>query len=424
MRRILSGLTILGLVLVFSTMALAQGKGNGGGKDKGGDDGGGDAVTLPPVRYRISYVPSVLGSDHSYLNDLNDLGQAVGWSFVNGQRNATLFDVITGTSVLLVDLIDRNSIPEGLHLASAVGINNRGVVVGYLFDAEYARHPYAIDLGMVNPVVDLLPQPLGISAYARKINDRGDIVGIYYDTDIGSSGGWSFWHMNPNLYGPEELRIIRDGDNDQLPDEHPIDLRFAEYFDLFSDLGIQQQSADMDITEPDYENGFPAQFIANTVEGPVRYTVADSVVDPASSSSSIAEWFPEVTYTSKIGGINNFGIWAGRSSILTGKGNKTKWEIHRYGSGLEILPIDSSESPTAINDESHVLFESGTMLRDWGDGLGERAVSISDIVVGTQDDISLWSDSEIIALKMNNTGVVMGLIVNGPHFVAIEEPAQ
>ncbi len=423
MRRILSGLTFLGLVLVLSTMALAQGNGNGRGKGGGSDDGGGDAVTLPPVRYRISYVPSVLGSDYFYLNDLNDLGQAVGWSFINGQRNATLFDAIKGTSVLLADLIDRNSIPEGLHLASAIGINNRGVVVGYLLDAEDARHPYAIDLGMVNPVVDLLPQPLGISAYARRINDRGDIVGVYYDTDIGSSGGWSYWHMNPNLYGPEELRVIRDGNNDQLPDEHPIDLRLAEYFDLFNEVGIQQ-AADMEITEPDYENGFPAQFIANTVDGPVRYTVADPIVDPTSSNSPIAEWFPEFTYTSKIGGINNFGIWAGRSSIPTGKGNKTTWENYRYGADLEILPIDSSDFPTAINDESHVLFESGTMLRDWADGLGERAVSISDIVVGTEYDISVWNDSEIIARKMNNTGMVMGRIVNGPHFVGIEEPAQ
>jgi probable HAF family extracellular repeat protein len=101
------------------------------------------------------------GSTQTWLNGLNDRGQAVGFAFVGTE----LIDFIYAYGVFTpIDL-------PGL----ANGMNNAGDIVGSYTDSTGTRHGYLYSGGSVQ-TIDVPSSP---STSAMGINDRGEIVGSY-----------------------------------------------------------------------------------------------------------------------------------------------------------------------------------------------------------------------------------------------------
>ena len=143
------------------------------------------------------------GGSGSAAYDINDSGQAVGWSaFVRGGNHATIWN---GTSP-----IDLGTLASSNHSSLANAINNNGLVVGY--SGTYSGYNHATlwngssktDLGTLG----------GSESYAYDINDLGQIVGYSRTysgqfhatlwngtsmTDLSPEGTWSYAYGVNNL---------------------------------------------------------------------------------------------------------------------------------------------------------------------------------------------------------------------------------
>lgn len=162
-----------------------------------------DEVSLPPVEYHATYIPMPIWTNNFTLNDFSDSGMAVGF-YINdlNEKNAWLYDPYTDPTqvvdlnTLLITGLDRWSteLYPSWTIASAVGINNNGLVVGYVrpIDDPTYRRGYVLDLQTMK-IYDLPDGDL-LDTYARKVNDNGDILGQFRDGDF--HGAYLF---NPGL---------------------------------------------------------------------------------------------------------------------------------------------------------------------------------------------------------------------------------
>jgi probable HAF family extracellular repeat protein len=154
-----------------------------------------DGVFHPFLRHAdgsITYLPNaVSGPDAvTLLNGINNHGVCVGsvWpdllstepptAFVLEREHYTLFDLPNATET------------------SANGINDQNEIVGWYFDATGYEHAF-LKRGEVYtsfnvPEVPGGAYPLGVGTFAFGINNRGQIVGEYYD-DSGITHGFLLW---------------------------------------------------------------------------------------------------------------------------------------------------------------------------------------------------------------------------------------
>ncbi len=112
-----------------------------------------------------------LGSGLAAVNDINDAGLVVGYSWpAEGLEHAVLWD---GDAVFDLGTL-------GTAASRAHAINNPGQVVGYIWDeGNYRAFVYAD--GQMSNLNDLIPADSGWSLYeANDINDHGQIVGYGY----------------------------------------------------------------------------------------------------------------------------------------------------------------------------------------------------------------------------------------------------
>jgi uncharacterized membrane protein len=108
---------------------------------------------------------AVPGGSGGALNDVNDLGQAVG-SFAD-------VDTGVGHSFLRSKSGQITVLPDaatGAWLTEATGISNAGVIVGFFIDADEQAHGFVLREGKY-------------TTFLTRINDRGKIVGIWGDAD-------------------------------------------------------------------------------------------------------------------------------------------------------------------------------------------------------------------------------------------------
>jgi hypothetical protein len=277
------------------------------------------------------------------------------------------------------------------------------------------------------PVVDLLPFPLGIFVTAQRINDNGDIVGRYQvaipkKSEIPQR---SVWHFNPGLYGHPEFRLAREVDSDGFA--LPVDLTHADHTVLFEEIGSLNYTT-IEINEPDFEAGRPAQIIA--IPGAaVRHTISDPIVDPNQTVSPFTEILPELSYTYRVGGINADGTFAARSAIYTGKGTKTNVCNHIYSSGPTTLPVDPYvDAPAGINDNGQVVHVNGALFGNWNDGHGDRVVQLEELVIGSEADLLKWNSFPIKEYEsVSGQGLITGRLRSEDYttakiFVLTEEP--
>ena len=158
------------------------------------------------------------GTGTVYKNDINNRGQMVGWYSTATGRKGYICDTSRSSSIIDLTALTLPGIPAGYQITSVVGINEHQVLVGYLtndFFASGNRIAFAVDLAAFSPVVDLLPDMSSTVSYGSKINENGDILGVYTD-GVGASMGYIY---NPGIYnGDPVVSAVRDGIPQDLRD--------------------------------------------------------------------------------------------------------------------------------------------------------------------------------------------------------------
>jgi uncharacterized membrane protein len=98
----------------------------------------------------------------------------------------------------------------GAAITAAAGINDRGEIVGLYFDENFARHGFLLAEGEVL-TIDVPGRPVTI---ALGINNRGDIVGSYEDDNqdahgyVLRDGEFEYLDVAPGV--PTQLNRIND----------------------------------------------------------------------------------------------------------------------------------------------------------------------------------------------------------------------
>lgn len=137
------------------------------------------------------------GSGASAALDLNDLGEACGWSTLpNAQPRAAFW-----TGALLLDL---GVLTGGLN-SLALGLNDVGQAVGRSYDAAGRLRAVLYENGAVVDLNGLAVNGAGWELWeARDINDAGDIVGN--GSYLGQTRGYWLRPLGLRLRGPEPGR--------------------------------------------------------------------------------------------------------------------------------------------------------------------------------------------------------------------------
>lgn len=363
----LSRRLLLAALLAMAVPAIglaAPPEGKGGGNGGGGGDDGGTTDPLPPVRYRLSYpTPPADQTGSVYVNGSNNLGQVVGWYHSSTDTRAFLYDPALG----MVDLnqLVTGGIPEGWHLRSGVAISDRMVVVGTIMltgSDPHVAHPFALDLSLENPVVDLLPEVGSDFQTGTQINENGDILGAYRNA-AGTFDGWMF---NPGLYGDPATRVARDGTPLDMSSEGPAYLPLTGNASRFL------------LNNPTDSRAAQVAGVDSTGVA-FRYTLGDAVPELFPALDLWVDW---------LGGFNDSETFCGVINVAGTKRNRTSIAPFRYNTTVQQLP-EFSQGTKDMNSSGDILFYD-TVSRDWGDGLGERYVALDDIVVGSDADLAVW----------------------------------
>jgi probable HAF family extracellular repeat protein len=118
------------------------------------------------------------GSIFTLAFGINDRGQIVGeYDSGTGSIHGFLFENGTFTN------IDQRVLPDGFDFTEALGINNRGEIAGDFFDPNMFRS--FIDR---SNIFEQFEVPSQADTLMSAINDQGDVVGIYFDTNFAFHG--------------------------------------------------------------------------------------------------------------------------------------------------------------------------------------------------------------------------------------------
>lgn len=120
------------------------------------------------------YIDVAVPGGSGVLNDVNDLGQAVG-SFDDADTGV-VHSFVREKDGLITALPDALA---GAFLSEATGINNAGVIVGFVVDADRQYHGFELRDGKYT----FYEYPGAVRTLFTRINDRGQIVGIWADAD-------------------------------------------------------------------------------------------------------------------------------------------------------------------------------------------------------------------------------------------------
>jgi len=366
---------------------------------------------LPKLRYRIHFLqlPADAIPGHLWIYDMNNAGEVVGvYNSSRGGISGFLYaPTRDATRVINLNDLTVDGIPQGAKLQSGNALNDWGVVVGALQQANGDVHPFALDLRAETPVVDLLPH-LGASlAKGTQINEHGDIVVQIKDPP-------SAYVFNPGLYN-EDPAVHDSRDN------APRDLRKQTPHLLPAEIS----RGPLQLNNP--FGSRPAQIAGVTNKSVVfRYTTG---------KKPRLEMFPMLRISnirSQIEGLNDAGVICGQYFQTITQGIYERRPF-RYGQALELLsgPIDDPISD--FNATGDLIAREHLYRDDWG------VLHINDIVTGADADISTWNsgyprlfamtDRRAQSDASNLVGLLEGAIVGGEAlstpllFVLTPEPA-
>ena len=159
---------------------------------------------LPPVRYRVQFIPTPA---NAHCQDVNDSHETVGWftQTTNGRDintgfyyNAASREYLTATD-MVPELTDRST--------QFIGINNQGWIVGSLADANGIRSGILIYPSASGWSYEVVPGPdNAYEYYPRDISDSGDVVGVYWRlNENGTQGLADAFAYNPGLHLETDL---------------------------------------------------------------------------------------------------------------------------------------------------------------------------------------------------------------------------
>ena len=192
---------------------------------KGGGNGGGNEEPPPPepelpaIEYQgvtISLPPHP--TPYYFLNDFNDSGQACGRNSDFGWIYSPVFANHAVDMAVDANTLDIEGLDAGWVIRNCIGISNNGLVVGRaspVDDASIAAsRGYVLDISVTPSLIYELPEN-GYGwegSYARKVNDNGDILGMFTRTD--GSRGIYFYNLGLRS-GPPEFEL-------EIPDLPPV----------------------------------------------------------------------------------------------------------------------------------------------------------------------------------------------------------
>lgn len=305
------------------------------------------------------------------VNDLSNLGIAVGREDIDGVTIGFIYDHfgLIGQPKTIHPLTEWIANMDGWAGSSCAGINDLGQITGYLkdsIDGTEIRAGFVLDLDVFStepaPNWEYLPTPAGsIWSYGQKINNQGDILAVFRDTnDV-----FRHYLFNPWSYDPTD----------------PI-----------TDFAV--------LTDP--ETGIP---LAVRGSGDLN---GSGQVCGATTADQVFRLTPGVTLEiSPLSGptvaINDDGVLAGKAyiEVPSGKGKKTKTlrVACRYTDQIEPLAdVDSyswdinsaSDVVGTMNDTCHAFLHHADVGQTNGHGL----LNLDDLVVGSADDMVFWQQAQ------------------------------
>jgi probable HAF family extracellular repeat protein len=338
----------------------------------------------PPVLYDIQFWTTPPAYPGFYLNKMNNLGQVVGWcSDNNTGRHGFLYDPWTDPDCAVdLNTLPITNIPNGWVIASAVGINDQGVIVGYLRPTDPSittlRKGYILDTTATTLQLEFLPGPEPSSYWGcYRINNSGDVL-VYYKDDTTGAGGARMYKRGATDWGP--------------------------------DAGVNATCIDL-------SNNEQVQVALQVADG-TSYGLACRWTP----STGTLEWIPSGGWGSVVVayGINDAGTVCGWTGAQAPKGGPGQYPF-RYTDSLEVLfDAGSGLTPQAINSESDLLcWKGGNKAKDYvyQDTLGS-SYDLECLIDPSDPDAAIWSSKSGPAgvVDMNNRigttgfGQIMGKI--------------
>ncbi len=341
---------------------------------------------IPPVLYGIQfwYIPQ---GDVSYANRMNNSGHVVGWwatSDGSVDRHGYLYDPsINGDPTVAIDLNKLpgiTGIPDGWWIGSGVGINDDGIVVGYLSATDTnVRQGYILNTKAAAPVLELLPNPPSSYSMCMRVNNIGDVL-VAYQRDN----------------GPWGAQIYRWG----------------------TDKSVVDLGADITSIDTLSLNNF-TQVALRVVDGttygaPCRWSLETGQFEPIPSTS---------TFFGYGNAINDSGTVCGRTTAKPPKGSSSFYPF-RYTNSLEVLWDGRGLGADAINAAGDLACVNSAVAGDsyvYQDAL-RTFYSIDSLIDRKNNgaaDLALWdAASSPSALLMNDrktgsgdVGQLVGIVV-------------
>ncbi len=359
------------------------------GKPPGGG-GSTPPPPLPPIAYQIKYFypPNVptSGGEIDYLvnvfEGLNNSGDCVGsYGAPNGEQHAWLFSPSNQVNTA-IDLNDIGAvgIPEGWVIAKAMDINDLGAIVGFLRPAGTpanlpdVRCGFVLDTSVIPPSLSLLPDddPSWVDTYARRINENGDVQGVFQRSD-NTWGAYLFKPaLNPDLYG--------------TPDESPEIINVV--------LAAPNQT---NLNNPSV--GLLAEVVGmNAANNAFSYVRGGSL-----------------TYITSFGFINDDGIICGTLyRDITIRKNTTSRQsfIFRDAGTQEIVAGSDGMVAYGFNAYGTIMAQLSPKTLLYQDLWG--FVDINSLVTGTPADLAEWTYASSHVSKQNDTGPIGFGQIAGP----------
>jgi hypothetical protein len=221
-----------------------------------------------------------------------------------------------------------------------------------------------LDLAAAMPQVVLLPNwGDWVSHYAYRVNDNGDILGVY-ENDDGSSGLYFYNPNDPNSpYFLDGVQTLNQLNN-------PVGDRPAQVAGTF----------------------------AGAAQAPFRWTPQTNTLETFGSLT---------TYGGGIYGLNDAGTLCGSTQVVTGKPARTTTYPFRLNASLQLLSNAYGIWGESINSSGDVLLSPGGGIyrNDWS-AYGNYA-DINKLVVGTSADLTFWASALSRELsRMNDRGLL------------------
>ena len=266
------------------------------------------------------------------------------YSLPDGSKHAFLYDP-AGNSTTAIDLHEAILLlgvaPDGWVSTSATDINDDGVIVGYLepsvWDPNF-RRGYRLDTR--NWTISLLPDDDWSYSFPRRINEDGDIAGLYRNLD--------------QTWGVYSIRA------------------------LDTTVLLLGQNVQQNIHLNNSVEGRAAQVAGLLTDGtPFRWTTG------AAGTLELISGIP----SSSVAGINDSGTIGGSTYTKVLKGGSARYAL-RYSTTLEILP-SANKAAVSINSAGDLAIqyfaEPSFLYHDsWG------FLKLDDLIDLSDPDAPAW----------------------------------